>query len=125
MGCQLLGRLLFICGLRAIPKARTILPKYLHSLSDGLRHATDKRLRNGLCRTERNPFSSRVPEECPEDAVELVRRCLRLNPQERPTAAEAAEAIHVLAAAAAHRMQARRRTLQLYWCLVPAVWSQD
>ena len=51
--------------------------------------------------------------------MELVRRCLRANPLERPTAAEAAQAIDVLEAAPAPRMQASRRTLQLYQCLVP------
>lgn len=52
-----------------------------------------------------------MPEECPEGALELLRQCLRLNPHERPTAAEAAEAINVLAAAPAPRMQASCRTL--------------
>ena len=55
----------------------------------------------------------RVPEECPEGALALVRWCLRLKPQERPTAAEAAEAINVLEAAPAPRMQASLRTFQL------------
>ena len=63
----------------------------------------------------------RVPEECPEGAVELVRRCLRSNPQERPTAAEAAEVIEALKAASAPRMQASRRKLQLCECLVPGI----
>ena len=63
-------------------------------------------------------LTGRVPEECTEGAVELLRRCLRLKPQERPTAAEAAEAIHALAeaihalaAAPAPRIQAIRRKL--------------
>ena len=60
----------------------------------------------------------RVPEECPEGALALVRRCLRLNPQERPTAAEAAEAIDVLGAAPASRLQASLRMFQLYQCLL-------
>ena len=67
----------------------------------------------------------RVPGECPEGALELVRRCLRLNPQERPTAAEAAEAIDALEAAPAPRMQARRCMLQLYQCSVTLTCNQD
>ena len=58
-----------------------------------------------------------MPEECPEGALQLVRQCLRLKPQERPTAAEAAQAIDALDAAPAPRMQASCRMLQLYQCL--------
>ena len=44
--------------------------------------------------------------------MELVLRCLRLDPQERPTAAEAADIIKTLRAAPATGMQASRRMLQ-------------
>lgn len=42
-----------------------------------------------------------------------MRRCVRLNPQERPTAAEAADAIYALKMARAPHMQASCRMLQL------------
>ena len=57
--------------------------------------------------------------------MELVRRCLRSNPQERPTAAEAAKVIKAMKADSAPRMQASRRKLQLCECLAPGVMTDQ
>ena len=79
---------------------------------------TSQRLSAGpICPPHVYFMPCRVPEECPQGALELVRRCLRRDPSERPTAAEAAQAIDALDAAPAPRMQASRCMLQLYQCL--------
>lgn len=51
--------------------------------------------------------------------MDLVRQCLHPNPQERPTAAKAAETIIALESAPAPRMQASCRMIKLYECLIP------